>query len=496
MNAKEDEFGMLPGSGIRPGPATPAFAGTDNDPVHYMDLGNTYLELGSLTDAADAFRRAIVLAPDLAEAHFNLGTVLSDQRDAKGAMAAYRRAIDLKSDFFEAHFNLGETLVYLGLLDEAVECYRRAVALQPDNPGPYNNLGTTLVETGQFEEAVDMLQRAVALAPDAGELHTNLGAALKHVGRFDDGVAAQRRAVDLSPGSADAHFNLAMALASTGDHEAAVASYRRAITIRPEAAQYYTYLGSSLMSMNRHREALALCDDFLAAAPADRRILAFKSVVLEELGMTGAARVLTDYDRFILPVDIDTPEGYADVATFNEALVAHIIEHPSLVESPRSHATVDGQHTGDLLVDPKGPFAAFEDVLWQAIERYQNALPDTATHPYFAHWPALRGLFVWSIVMMRGGHQVPHIHPGGWMSGVYYAELPDVIDRAADGHEGWIEFGMPPSGFPIAGTPHVRLIQPKAGRLFLFPSYFYHRTVPYEADERRISIAFDYLPAG
>ena len=35
---------------------------------------------------------------------------------------------------------------------------------------------------------------------------------------------------------------------------------------------------------------------------------------------------------------------------------------PSLVHAPRSHATRDGQHTGNLLVEPKGPFAAFESL--------------------------------------------------------------------------------------------------------------------------------------
>ncbi|MGI9405272.1 MAG: tetratricopeptide repeat protein, partial [Hyphomicrobiaceae bacterium] len=75
MNKKGDAFGLVPGVGGRTGPAMPGFAGANDDPVHYMELGNTYLELGSLSDAADAFRRATVLAPNLAEAHFNLGTV-------------------------------------------------------------------------------------------------------------------------------------------------------------------------------------------------------------------------------------------------------------------------------------------------------------------------------------------------------------------------------------------------------------------------------------
>ena len=30
--------------------------------------------------------------------------------------------------------------------------------------------------------------------------------------------------------------------------------------------------------------------------------------------------------------------------------------------------------------------------------------------------------------------------------------------------------------------------------MILFPSYFYHRTTPFEGTERRISIAFDAVP--
>ena len=41
--------------------------------------------------------------------------------------------------------------------------------------------------------------------------------------------------------------------------------------------------------------------------------------------------------------------------------------------------------------------------------------------------------------------------------------------------------------------PH-RLVHPEAGLLALFPSFLYHRTVPYHADEERLSIAFDLLP--
>ena len=40
----------------------------------------------------------------------------------------------------------------------------------------------------------------------------------------------------------------------------------------------------------------------------------------------------------------------------------------------------------------------------------------------------------------------------------------------------------------------VRRIQPREGRMLLFPGYFFHNTVPFASAERRISIAFDLVP--
>jgi len=43
--------------------------------------------------------------------------------------------------------------------------------------------------------------------------------------------------------------------------------------------------------------------------------------------------------------------------------------------------------------------------------------------------------------------------------------------------------------------PELKLYQPKEGLMILFPSYLFHRTVPIETTEQRISIAFDVLAA-
>lgn len=465
-----------------------------SDPAYYVGLGNSYLEMGSAADAVVAYRKAVVLAPEIPECHYGLANGLADLGDNVAAAAAYRATIALRPDFFEAQYNLGEVLTSLGLFDEAIGHYRTAISLSPEFVSAYNNLATVLMELGRADEAVEALQTAAALAPNAASVHANLGTALKDAGRYTDAVASHRRAVEIEPDAAEAHFNLANALMQLEQLPEAEAAYRRAIALSPEYARIYPMLGMALMAMDRHAEALAMCDEFLGRSPGECNALAFKVMVLQELGRRREALYLGDYDTLIAESTLECPSNYNDLAEFNAALVDHVMAHPTLARSPLSNATVNGLHTGDLLTAPKGPFAEFETALWRAAEDYQESLPPDSQHPFLANPPKLTDLVVWSVVMETAGHQVPHIHPTGWLSGVYYPALPGVIDDSGDACEGWLEFGMPPAKFGARQEQEIRQFKPREGRLFMFPSYFYHRTIPYHTPERRISIAFDFLP--
>ena len=99
----------------------------------------------------------------------------------------------------------------------------------------------------------------------------------------------------------------------------------------------------------------------------------------------------------------------------------------------------------------------------------------------------------WATVLHQGGHQLSHIHPGGWLSGVYYVKVPADGADEGDPHAAEIEFGRPPGNFALAREPRVTLRKPQEGLLLLFPAYLYHRTIPTVTEELRISIAFDVL---
>src|SRR6266850_4424944 len=106
-----------------------------------------------LEDAADAYRRALVIDPDLVPAIVNLANIHYAQDELIEAQALYERAISLDAHCFEAHFNLGNIHHDLGRYDDALVCYRDAVALNGKYADAHFYLAVTLEKMGHSLEA-------------------------------------------------------------------------------------------------------------------------------------------------------------------------------------------------------------------------------------------------------------------------------------------------------------------------------------------------------
>jgi Flp pilus assembly protein TadD len=76
--------------------------------------------------AAKAFRKAIALEPNWAEAHSLLGSVLDRAGNYKEAEVELRKAVTLKPDYAEGWNYLGQFLKERGRTQEAQEAFRKA----------------------------------------------------------------------------------------------------------------------------------------------------------------------------------------------------------------------------------------------------------------------------------------------------------------------------------------------------------------------------------
>ena len=255
----------------------------------HNSAGNTFLARGQLDQAADAYRRAIGLDPDLAEPHYNLGIASDRLGDLEQAAACYARAIRLKPAYAQAHLNLGSVYRRLGRLDEAVASYRRAIALRPTDPLAFNNLGNALSRLGRLDEAVAAFRQAASLRPDYVQAHYNLGVVLRDRGLHDEGAAAFRRVLALTPDHVEGNNNLGVALLALGKPEEAAESFRRALAHKPDHAAAHNNLGIAWLDQGRLDAAAAAFERAISQQPDFAKAHYNLGVVLQYQGRLQAA---------------------------------------------------------------------------------------------------------------------------------------------------------------------------------------------------------------
>lgn len=456
--------------------------------------GLVLLQLGRADESLATFDRVVALDPGNIAGHKNRAAAAVAAMRHDEAAKSFRRVVEMDPQALDARCDLASVLTSMGRADEALEVLDRVLAVAPQYPTVHLNRGVALRALHRRDEAIAALERALALKEDWPEAHFNLGNALTLAGRHAEAEAAFRRAVELKPTFLEAYGNLANALHALGRPDEAVAAARRAVEINGRVPFTHAGVGMALLRAGDAMGALAAFDAALQIAPGNTGALAGRVMALGEAGERAALEKLLGFDTLIRTARFGVPPEFASMDDYTAALAGHILAHPTLRKDPDGNATRKGRHTGDLLSEPKGPIAFLEKQIRAAVEDYIRALPAGTGHPFALSPPKDFRLAMWSVVLEAEGHQVPHIHPTAWLSGVCYAKVPPVVDAGAADRAGWIEFGRPPDEVGCKAEPLVRLFKPEVGLIVLFPSYLYHRTVPFAADQMRISIAFDVMP--
>ena len=452
----------------------------------------THHDAGRFTKALPHFKKYLKRRPDDVAA-LNMASFAAFQANHSDlALNWLGDAKQADPDDPQTFYNLGLVSQSAGLLNDAVSAFGRSAELEPSLASTHYNLGSVLNQLGRLDEALAAYDRALKADPGHGKALASKGFILRSQGKLGDAIAAYGKAATILYGDSEVLIGLGRSLQDNGRLSEAAATFARATEANPDDAEAISSLADVLVQREEPEAAVTACENFLMQHPGNTSVLAAKSVALNERGDTTTVQQLVDLDRFVALVCHDKAPGYKSLDAFNAAMVDHAVNHPSLNLSPTSHATRLGKHTADLTQKPKGPVSAFEKMIGKAVDEFVRRLDTDTTHPFIAHRPRKWHLAVWAIVLEGKGYQVSHIHRTAWLSGVYYAQVPEIVHQ--DGQKGWIEFGEPGPEYHWSAAPKTRRIKPKPGLMVLFPSYTFHRTIPFESDQTRISIAFDVVP--
>ena len=432
----------------------------------------------------DAEKLALILTDKFRTHPFGwkvLGAVLNQTGRISEGLIACQKSVTLAPENAEAHYNLGVTLKELGRFEEAEESYRKAIALAPENAKAHYNLGNTLKEFGRLEEAEKSYRQAIALKLDFAAAHNNLGITLKELGRLEEAEESYRQAIALKPDFAEALLNRGQLSFDKGEFEIALRYFDLCNTKRSRArALSSLYALGRIEDIYKRIETLSEVDDenlwiaaiaaFLAEREKKDTAHNFCKNPLEFIHFSNISSHLEDSNLFITEVI----EELHNVITIWE---------------PDNKTTRKGfQSKINLFENPLEKMSYLKSIIIDELDSYYSKFKNESCS-YIQKWPSKNHLVGWHVILKQHGNQTVHIHPSGWLSGVIYLKVVPTLGK----DEGAIEFGLSGNRYSHVDSPKVKY-QPKLGDIVFFPSSLHHRTVPFTTDTDRISVAFDLMP--
>lgn len=435
-------------------------------------------------------------------------------------------------------------------LDEheaALTSFANASRLAPTDAKIAHGHARVALEAGT--DAVALFERARALPPLDGEVLVGLAAARMARQEGEQGAAELEAVLDRSPLWIAGHEQLAQLWATLGQPGKATASLERSLAILPTDERLWTALfgihlrredyAALATDIGRARvagvpapalqayEAIAAAelDDakhppalFEPVGPANDAVLGLWRIRhLLRVGAAGEALPIIDRELETERAPVIWPyasiawrlagdprarwlEGDANLVSIQDLadlppldrLAAHLRSlHVAKGEYLDQSVRGGTQTDGPLFCRIAPEIRALRRAVVSAVERHVAKLaPPDPNHPTLAPRRDRRIRFSgsWSVRLRGGGCHANHVHPQGWISSALYVALPARQGGEAS-DAGWLTLGEPQTELGVDLPPRAK-IEPKVGRLVLFPSWMWHGTRPF-AEGERLTVAFD-----
>ena len=147
-------------------------------------LGKALSQCGQVVEAADTFRRLIVVRPDDAHAHVLLGAALLKMGDVQEAEVHFDKARMAKPGDWMISDLIASARADSGDWETAIRERRESVRHRPYFAPTHNALGFTLLGAGRIDESVGAFREALRLDPRFPPAHVGLASALLERGEF------------------------------------------------------------------------------------------------------------------------------------------------------------------------------------------------------------------------------------------------------------------------------------------------------------------------
>ena len=438
-----------------------------------------------------------------------------DEHEA--AIGSFARAAELAPAKVSIAHGHARTAMEAGL--DARALYEHALSLAPQNGQILVGMAAARVAAGESNLAIADLEARLATAPAWLYGHEQLAQIKATQGRAKEATSSLERALAQFPHAQPLWETLLNVQLRGGRYELLKQTVERARHVGVNSPEFSIYEGIHAAEFDSASRPASLFGPL--AKHADKALDRWRVRHLLRVGAIDDAVALIDR----LMIEDETAELWAYAATAwrlagdarldwlegDSAFVRvtnlndHLPQLDLLAQYLRSLHVAKGEYLDQSVrggTQTDGPLLSRVDPLVRqlrgaivgAVQNYIAQLPPAdSRHPLLRRRRDRRVRFSgsWSVRLRSAGHHANHVHPLGWISSALYIALPDH-DPAQREDAGWLALGEPDEKLGI-GLESWRKIEPKVGRLVLFPSHMWHGTVPFAHGER-LTVAFDVAP--
>lgn len=231
-----------------------------------IELGRVYRDAGQVDMALTMFEDALRIEERSAEAAFELGQTLANERgDAAGAEQYFLDAIAYGDNTALAHLALAD--LYANQLDKpaaAQEHYRHAIEAGVQDVATLTKIGNILLEHNQGQAAAETFRLALEHQPESPVLHHGLGQAYLLLDNLNEASTAEQRALELMDraGINDPDLRTAILVGrgdvtrKLGQYDQAIDFYNQALALNPTQVDAKIGLGQVFASQGNWAVAL------------------------------------------------------------------------------------------------------------------------------------------------------------------------------------------------------------------------------------------------
>jgi tetratricopeptide (TPR) repeat protein len=236
----------------------------------HLVRGKQALEAKRFTDAAEEFRKAIAAEPESVAAHVNLGAVLTQVGDLKGATAEFETALKIDPTNVNAHYNLAVLSANENKYEQAVDHLRAVSRVNPRDLNARYLLGQQLIKLDHADNALEEFSYIVREDPNNEQALIEQVKLLNRKRMYKEALDALEKAFARYPQKTQTAITLAYWLAASPKYElrdgAKALQLAQPVFEVTGSLQHGAVVGLALAELGRCAEAAALQRKLIAAA--------------------------------------------------------------------------------------------------------------------------------------------------------------------------------------------------------------------------------------